>query len=91
MRLYIVSNTEKGTDNIDGIYELVTEKGEFLYSHWCSNKSYARGDLIENRPNRIEECKKRFGDYEVIFLGEDEMTIDKLWEQWRDNNKREEK
>lgn len=49
MKAYIVSNTKKGTDNIDGIYYLITEKGEVLASHWCSNIGYAWGDLYYNR------------------------------------------
>ncbi len=79
-KLYIISNSEDGKQNIDGVYTLVDEKGKGLYSHWCSNKCYAKGDLIEQRPERMEECKKQYGEYEVLFLGEDDMTIEKLTE-----------
>ena len=78
MKAYIVSNTEKGTDNIDGIYYLITEKGEVLASHWCSCKYFAKGDLYEHRPERIKEYAERFGHCECLFLGEDNMTAKKL-------------
>ena len=84
-KLYIVSNSEDGKQNIDGVYYLFAEDGECLYSHWCSSKSYAKGDLIEQRPKRIEECKKEYGEYEVLFLGEDEMTLEQLMELSRKN------
>lgn len=31
-------------------------------------------------PETIEECKKKYGEYEVLFLGEDEMNMEKLLE-----------
>lgn len=79
-KLYIVSNSEDGKQNIDGVYVLVDEKGKCLYSHWCSSKCYAKEDLIERRPERIEEYKKEYGEYEVLYLGEDDMTLEKLVE-----------
>lgn len=84
-KLYIVSNSEDGKQSIDGVYTLVDEKGKGLYSHWCSSKCYAKGDLIEQRPERIEECKKEYGEYEVLFLGEDDMTLEEL-EKLHDKN-----
>ena len=77
-KLYIVSDSEDGKQSIDGIYMLVDETGKGLYSHWCSSKYYSKGDLIEQRPERIKECKEQYGEYEVLFLGEDEMTLEKL-------------
>ncbi len=79
-KLYVVSNSKDGKQNIDGTYMLIDEEGKALYSHWCSSKYYAKGDLIEQRPERIEECKKEYGEYEVLFLGEDDMTMEKLLE-----------
>lgn len=80
MKLYVCSNSEYGTENIDGIYYLITENGEGLASHWCSNKLFAKGDLYENRPERIKEFTERFGECECLYLGEDDMTFDKLIE-----------
>ena len=39
MKAYIASSSENGIDNIDGVYFLITEEGELLASHICSNKS----------------------------------------------------
>lgn len=78
MKLYIVSYGESGKEDGEGIYYLIAESGECLYSHYCSHNGYAKGDLIENRPERIEECNKRYGEYEVLFLGEDDMTMEEI-------------
>lgn len=94
MKLYIVSNTESGKDNIDGIYFLISEEGEVLYDHWCSNKYFAKGDLIEQRRERIKECKEKFGEYQVLYLGEDEITREKLTElnkKWNEKHYKEDK
>lgn len=80
MKAYIVSNSDYGTENIDGIYYLITEEGECLASHWCSNSTYALGDLYERRPERIAEFTNRFGKFEVNYLGCDDMTMGKLIE-----------
>ena len=53
MKAYIASSSENGIDNIDGVYFLITEEGELLASHNCSNKSYALGDLYTHRKERI--------------------------------------
>lgn len=76
MKLYIIGPEDGG----EGIYYIVTELGECLASHLCSDSCFALGDLEGNRPERKEEWKKRFGNYEVLFIGDDEMTQDKLIE-----------
>lgn len=81
MKAYIVSNTEKGTDSIVGIYYLITEKGEVLASHWCSNIGFAWGDLYYNRPKRRIEFAEKFGTFEVDYLGNDDMTMTELLER----------
>ena len=80
MKLYIVTGAKNGTDSIDGIYYLFTEEGEVLASHWCSSKGYCKSDLYSGRPERIEEYNNRFGEVEVLFLGDDEMTVEKILE-----------
>lgn len=80
MKAYIVSNSDYGTENIDGIYYLITEEGECLASHWCSNSAYALADLYERRPERIAEFTNRFGEFEVSYLGCDDMTMERLVE-----------
>ena len=76
MKLYIVT-PENGED---GVYSLLTEKGEGLASHFCSNLTFAKSDLESRRPERQKEWKEKYGDYEVLVLGDDEMTRDKLVE-----------
>jgi hypothetical protein len=64
MKLFIVP--DKG----DTIYYLLTEEGECLASHMCSNAGFAKGDLEAGRPERQKEWKERFGEYTVQFLSE---------------------
>ena len=74
MKLYI-----DGPDNGgEGAYHILTETGEHLASHYCSSRRFARGDLEQDRPERQKEWKERFGDYEVVMLGDDSMTRDTL-------------
>lgn len=62
----------------EGIYDLLVETGEHLASHFCSSARYAREDLEANRPERKAEWKKKFGEYTVLALGEDNMTKEEL-------------
>lgn len=78
MKLYIMSGAANGIDDIGGVYYLMTETGECLATHFCSNKYFAKGDLYERRPERIKEFTERFGDIKLLYLGEDNMTVDKL-------------
>lgn len=76
-KLYISS---KRDNRDEGVYHLLTQEGEHLASHYCSDASFALGDLEKNRPKRQKEWRKLFGEYEVLYLGEDDMTEDKLIE-----------
>ena len=78
MKAYIVNGSIDGMENIDGIYYLITEEGEVLASHWCSNKCFADGDLYSHRPERIKECTERFGEFNVGYLGCDDMTVEEI-------------
>lgn len=78
MKAYIVSNSRNGIENINGTYYLITEEGEALASHWCSNIGFAWGDLYYNRPERIKEFTERFGEFSVDYLGCDSMTMEEL-------------
>ena len=80
MKLYVCSTSENMMDSIDGFYYLITEEGECLASHLCSNKWFAKGDLFEQRPERIKEFTERFGECECLYLGEDDMTAEKIIE-----------
>lgn len=92
MKLYVCSDSESLTENIDGIYFLVAETGEVLASHFCSSKWFAKGDLYERRPERIEKFNERFGECECLFLGEDDMTAKEILElnaKWADDHPEE--
>lgn len=89
MKLYVVSDTPCGTGDIKGNYYLITADGECLGGHYCSNKSYAIGDLYLHRPERIDLYEQRFGNVEVMYFGEDDMTIGELQtlnRQWAEAN-----
>lgn len=62
-------------------YLLVAETGEVLASHLCSHSGYAKSDLYERRPERIEEFTKRFGDVEVKYIDETDITEEQLLER----------
>lgn len=93
MKLYILANNKDlaptGTEDIDGIYSLISEEGEHLYDHWCSCRGYAKGDLVLHRPNRIKDLKDKYGDYQVLHLGEDDMTLERLKELYDNYYKNE--
>lgn len=74
MKFYIDGPKNKG----DGVYYLVTEDGEVLASHYCSNIGFAYGDLEGHRPERQKEWKERFKQYEVLAIGDDIMTSEEL-------------
>ena len=80
MKLYIINNSENGMKNIDGTYYLISEEGEALYSHWCSNKGWAQHDLIDQewRKDRYQDCLDKYGKFEVLFLGNDDMTLEEI-------------
>jgi len=85
-KLYIIGPKDRG----EGAYALIADDGEFLASHFCSHYGYAKGDLHDRREERKAQWKERFGDYQVLFLGEDEMTEDRLVElnkEWYDRTK----
>ena len=54
------------TNKFGAVYGLISEDDEILFTHFCSNKSFAYGDLYENRPDRIKELTDRFGKVELI-------------------------
>jgi len=74
MKLYILGPT----DGEEGLYTLLMETGEGLANHWCSHNSFAMGDLEAHRPERQKRWHERFGDYTVLFVGDDEVTVEHL-------------
>ena len=53
---------------------VVAETGEGLASHLCSCAGFAYGDLYRDRPERIEEWTNRFGELEVKYIDETDIT-----------------
>ena len=60
---------------------LVAETGEGLASHFCSHYGFAKGDLYSGRPERIKEYQERFGEVDVKFIDETDLTEDELIER----------
>ena len=90
MKLYIVGPDDDG----DGPYYLVSEEGECLASHYCSNIFYAQGDLEGNRPERQKDWHERFGEYGVLYIkNQKEITENELlarnkkWMKEHENDK----
>ena len=69
-----------GSDvNSDSVFNLlVAETGEHLASHFCSSSGFAYGDLYDHRPERKKAWKKRFGEIEVKFIDETDISKDEL-------------
>jgi len=81
MKLYIISPNDKG----EGMYALIAETGEYLFSHYCSNEFFAHCDLIGRREERKEMLKSLYGEYEVIFFNkQNKISIKELFEKNRE-------
>jgi hypothetical protein len=86
---YILGTGQDGMGKKEGLYTLIADDGEFLASHFCSHACYADGDLWKNRPERKEKWEKRFGEYKVVWLGEDDMKLETLIERNKEWAKRD--
>lgn len=78
MKTLLVITPKKETTQDCVFHILVAETGEHLASHFCSNGSFAYGDLYAHRPERIKEWTKRFGELEVKYLEETDITQETL-------------
>lgn len=83
MRLYIVDCGPLSPRGGDHAYALISEVGELLAQHICSDISWAMGDLEGRRPERQAQWRERYGDYEVLYIGDDEMTESELQQRHR--------
>lgn len=67
---------------IDCVYHILNaETGEALASHFCSSARFAYGDLYGTREERKEKWAERFGELEVKFIGETDLTEETLIER----------
>jgi len=69
------------TDGGEGLYTMLTEDGISLANHWCSHRNYALHDLA--RPDRLAHWTTVYGGVNVLFIGEDEMSCERLMEKNR--------
>ena len=68
-----------GSDAYDSVFNLVVaETGEGLASQLCSHAGYAMSDLYTSRQERIDEYKDRFGEVEVKFLEDTDISEEEL-------------
>lgn len=82
MRAYIVGGGIDGTEEYNGVYHLVTEDGVCWATQWCSSFERARKDLYEDRAGLKEDWKENYpGEVEVVCLGQDGMTFQRLLER----------
>lgn len=85
--MYILGTGTDGMGRGEGCYALLADDGEFMASHFCSHAGYAQSDLHDGRPERIDKWKERFGEYQVLWLGDDDTKLETLLElnkKWAD-------
>jgi hypothetical protein len=61
----------------EGVYTLVTEDGEGLCSHFCSQAAFAPGDLYSHRPERKPMFDAK-GVTECVWLEDSGLSIEEL-------------
>lgn len=69
----------------DAQFVVITEEGEALYSHVCSSYTFAKGDLVDNKSERIAALNQKYGEggWTLRFIDEEgqaDITGDELWE-----------
>lgn len=85
-KIYILSNSLDGIEDIKGNYLAIDDMGKVVYYQFCSAKKFAKKDLISGNPKRLRECSDNYGkDFKVLYLGEDRMTLDKLVQLHNEN------
>lgn len=72
------------SEGYDCVFNIVnSETGEGLASHLCSHHGFAYNDLYGTREERKKEWTERFGELEVKFLNETDITEEELIEKNR--------
>lgn len=78
-QLIIVPPGKKCENYGEGNYSLVADTGEVLYGHYCSDISFAKGDLITERPERKLEMDAKFPNgWEAVHLKDAAISLDTL-------------
>lgn len=78
MKAYIVGGGFSGTEEVNGVYHLVTADGVTWATQWCADFASARKELYEERSGLRADWKAKYGEVEVLRLGEDGMTFEQL-------------
>ena len=70
------------TVNHDSVfYILDPETGECLASHLCSHSGFAKSDLHNGRPERLQKWELKYGQKtEAKFIDETDYDFDKIYE-----------
>jgi hypothetical protein len=71
-----------GRGSGEAVYNLlVAETGEHLASHVCSSHAFAPNDLYFARDDRKEEYAQQFGEVDIRFINDTDITGDVLIER----------
>lgn len=57
----------------DGSYYLINSDWYCMANHYCSNYWYAKWDLIEQRPERLEAWKDYLSDWYTLEIADESM------------------
>ena len=63
-------------------YLLDPDTGEVLATHLCSGAEWAKNDLHDGRPQRLEEWRNKFGkETEAKFIDETDYNWDEIYDK----------
>ena len=78
MRAYIVGGGMDGTEEVQGVYHLVTADGVTWATQWCESFEDAMKELYVEREGLKEDWAEKYDHVEVVRLGCDAMTLERL-------------
>lgn len=71
--------------NDSGFSLLDPETGIVLAQHFCSGSGFAKADLHDKRPERLEKWEKEFGEKtEAKFIDETDYNWDEIYKKNQD-------
>lgn len=78
--LIICPGTQQMTDSVFLLID--PDNGEILNDHFCSNYTFAKGDLLHSPSDMFESLIDRFGeDFDVKFIDESDYTEKEIEEK----------
>lgn len=78
MKAYIVGGGMDGTEEVAGVYHLVTADGITWATQWCADFEAAMKELYTERTALKEDWAEKYGEVDVMRLGQDSMTFERL-------------